>query len=173
MMARLTHNEWTRLNALALDLHRAPDVPRLLEILRGSLPGLIGRDCRLDYELEAHPSQPPCPEGVLRLGPFALRCDGTLSAAQRLILRHVAEHTAIAWDRAAPASLVTSQHPAYGTLTRRQREVLHLLLRDLSNAEIAAELHISPRTVEKHVAALCQRFAVQGRHGFTKNSFAA
>ena len=42
-------------------------------------------------------------------------------------------------------------------LTRRQADVLDGLMADLSNAEIAARLHLSAKTVEKHVSALLAR----------------
>ena len=42
---------------------------------------------------------------------------------------------------------------SYG-ITVREHEILLLLAQRLSNREIAARLHLSPRTVEKHVASL-------------------
>ncbi len=50
-------------------------------------------------------------------------------------------------------------------LTRRQADVLDGLLADLTNAEIAARLHLSVKTVEKHVGALLARFGVRTRQG--------
>jgi ATP/maltotriose-dependent transcriptional regulator MalT len=46
-------------------------------------------------------------------------------------------------------------------LTRRQMEVLALLT--LSNADIAARLHISPKTVEHHVSAILGKLEVETR----------
>jgi DNA-binding NarL/FixJ family response regulator len=39
-------------------------------------------------------------------------------------------------------------------VTVREYEILRLLAQRLSNREIATRLHLSPRTVEKHVASL-------------------
>ena len=39
-------------------------------------------------------------------------------------------------------------------LTERQVEILALLIEDLSNTEISARLHISPKTADHHVSAI-------------------
>jgi DNA-binding CsgD family transcriptional regulator len=48
-------------------------------------------------------------------------------------------------------------------LTNRQVEVLKLLIEGLSNAEIAARLHISPKTAEHHVSAVLAKLNVSSR----------
>ena len=48
-------------------------------------------------------------------------------------------------------------------LTRRQAEVLQLVVAGLRNEEIADELVLSRRTVEKHVEQLCARLGVRTR----------
>jgi DNA-binding NarL/FixJ family response regulator len=48
-------------------------------------------------------------------------------------------------------------------LSRREREVLDLLLDNLSNKEIAARLFVSERTVKFHVSNLLSKFGVQRR----------
>ena len=48
-------------------------------------------------------------------------------------------------------------------LTERQRQVAHALERGLSNAEIAAELGISPRTVKAHCDSLRRKLVVRKR----------
>jgi DNA-binding NarL/FixJ family response regulator len=53
--------------------------------------------------------------------------------------------------------------PGVGRLSRREREVLDLLLRNLSNKEIAAELTISARTAKFHVSNLLAKHGVRRR----------
>ncbi len=48
-------------------------------------------------------------------------------------------------------------------LTNRQLQVLELLTEQLTNAEIAARLHISPKTVDHHVSAVLARLEVASR----------
>jgi DNA-binding CsgD family transcriptional regulator/tetratricopeptide (TPR) repeat protein len=55
----------------------------------------------------------------------------------------------------------TRAHPA--GLTRRESEVLHGLTRGLSNAELAAELFLSERTVEHHVSNVLGKLGVSTR----------
>jgi DNA-binding NarL/FixJ family response regulator len=51
----------------------------------------------------------------------------------------------------------------HDTLTPRQREVLQLAAEGKTNAEIAARLNISQRTVENHRATLMQRLGLQNQ----------
>ena len=48
-------------------------------------------------------------------------------------------------------------------LSRREQEVLSLLLENLANKEIAERLHIAERTVEFHVSHLLAKFGVRRR----------
>jgi len=48
-------------------------------------------------------------------------------------------------------------------ITRRDQEVLKLLVQGCSNKEIAAELGISPRTVKQHLRTLFLRAGI--KHG--------
>lgn len=50
-----------------------------------------------------------------------------------------------------------------GRLTRREAEVLGLLVQGLSNKQIAAALWVSDRTVERHITGLYRKLGVQRR----------
>jgi DNA-binding CsgD family transcriptional regulator len=74
--------------------------------------------------------------------------------------------------RAAGAPTRTSRtaHPVPPELRRlgvtaREAEVLALVVEHLTNADIAARLHLSPRTVESHVANLLAKTGTTDRAG--------
>lgn len=67
-------------------------------------------------------------------------------------------HKALAASQAQPASGAARQR--IDALTPRERDVLLALVRGGSNREIAADLDLSPRTVEMHRASMMARLGV-------------
>lgn len=65
-------------------------------------------------------------------------------------------------DRLPPRPRASTRKNPFG-LTNRQLEILALLVEGLSNADIAARLHISPKTADHHVSAVLQHLDVSSR----------
>jgi DNA-binding NarL/FixJ family response regulator len=65
--------------------------------------------------------------------------------------------------RNPPAAAPPSQPPAVAELTPREREVLGLLARGLSNSEICDRLVISDATTKTHVARILQKLDLRDR----------
>ena len=92
----------------------------------------------------------------LRLGRASTACRTLLKAAGHPAPRRRAAEAAL------PATL------AARGVTAREAEVLDLLADRLSNREIAERLVLSPRTVEKHVAALLAKLGAPDRAGLAR-----
>ncbi len=84
---------------------------------------------------------------------------GAAPAAARLRRQMRARGT-----RAIPRGPIAETRASPAGLTRRQSQVLALVIEGLSNAEIAGRLCISPRTIEHHVSAIMTRLDVSTRH---------
>lgn len=59
--------------------------------------------------------------------------------------------------------LARQEHRPFAELTDREREVLDLMARGQNNQEIAAELHISPKTVSNHVSHIFNKMGAADR----------
>ena len=92
----------------------------------------------------------------LRLGRASAACRALLKSAGHAAPRRRAA------DAGLPAALVAAG------VTAREAEVLDLLADRLSNREIAGRLFVSPRTVEKHVAALLAKLDARDRGGLAR-----
>lgn len=73
-----------------------------------------------------------------------------------------------------PASASAVVHPAsevaeeLALLTPAERQVLALIGECRTTKEIAAQLYISPRTVDTHRARACKKLGLRGNHALTK-----
>jgi predicted ATPase/DNA-binding CsgD family transcriptional regulator len=82
----------------------------------------------------------------------------SLMLAETLSLAHGLSKGCDTGERAG-----SPQPAALGGLSERETEVLRLVARGQSNAEIATELVLSVRTVEKHVANIYAKIGARGR----------
>ncbi len=77
-------------------------------------------------------------------------------------------------DRAIEAYLDKERGQAadpYGTLTPREREVLHLTIEGLTSAQTAERLGISPRTAEVHRANILHKLGLRGQADLVRYAY--
>ncbi|MFI6853239.1 response regulator [Streptomyces sp. NPDC050416] len=79
------------------------------------------------------------------------------------ITRRLVERYASSATRTAPGSPPPAVHRDLAVLTPREREVLTLMGRGLSNAELARELTLSEATVKTHVARIFAKLSLRDR----------
>ena len=65
--------------------------------------------------------------------------------------------------RRAPGAANDEHEEGLGSLTAREREVLNLLARGLSNRDIAEELVITNKTVKNHLSRIYEKIGVHSR----------
>jgi LuxR family maltose regulon positive regulatory protein len=112
------------------------------------------------------------PEGYVRFfldegGPAVALLRGFCRAPGPPRLHQVAQTLLEALDASSPEAgkNTPAARPALiEPLTRRQREVLRLLVEGLSAPEIAQELVVAPSTVRSHLKAIYRKLEVHGRH---------
>jgi non-specific serine/threonine protein kinase len=74
-------------------------------------------------------------------------------------------------DASPPAAAAAPVTPPAGGLSRRETEVLRLVAGGLSNQEIAGDLALSVRTVERHITNLYGKIGARGRADATAFAF--
>lgn len=124
------------------DLCRSADIwpeDYLFAALAAGASGFLLKDVRAEQLLEA----------VLAVSRGEGRLDPAITGT---VVKHFRQHSGPTPGRLAPQSL-----------TGREQEVLSLLTKGMSNAEIAAELHVAPRTVKTHVATVLAKLGVLDR----------
>jgi DNA-binding NarL/FixJ family response regulator len=85
----------------------------------------------------------------------------TVAAGEALLAPAVTRRLVERFVRRPPADRVAEQR--FGELTERELEVLKLIARGLSNAEIGAELFLSEATVKTHVTRILGKLGLRDR----------
>jgi DNA-binding NarL/FixJ family response regulator len=85
----------------------------------------------------------------------------TVAAGEALLAPSVTRRLIDAY--VSPGAAAAEPSAALESLTAREREVLELLARGMSNAEIAAELIVGEATIKTHVANVLMKLAVRDR----------
>jgi DNA-binding NarL/FixJ family response regulator len=85
-----------------------------------------------------------------------------VAAGEALLSPGITKHLIEAFVR-RPAETVESDSPTIDVLTDREREVLSLVAKGLSNAEIGSQLYVSPATVKTHVARILTKLGARDR----------
>jgi len=71
-------------------------------------------------------------------------------------------------NRATRASSLRSQKTGLDLLTEAERRILKLIAEQKTSKQIAAELFISPRTVDNHRANICEKLQIHGSNALLK-----
>jgi DNA-binding CsgD family transcriptional regulator len=111
------------------------------------------------------------PEGsTLRVSVSPCRSASGESLGRLLLLRDVSMEKRVHIDlseavarRVAGLADPVASHAETEILTRREREILGLIVDGLTNAEIAGRLHVSQNTVASHVKNLYSKIQVRSR----------
>jgi len=86
-----------------------------------------------------------------------------VAAGEALLAPSVTRRLIEEFARQPAPALSGPAPPELGSLTEREREVLVLLARGLTNAEIARRLHVGDATVKTHVAHVLDKLDVRDR----------
>jgi DNA-binding CsgD family transcriptional regulator len=120
----------------------------------------------LDLGLSAHQSR--FRSGVILRGHDAVDFSERDRAVLELLRPHLRAREAMANLRRRIVESASSPDadgavPTRGSLTNREREIVHLVATGKTNAQIAAELWVTPGTVKKHLENVYAKLGVSSR----------
>jgi len=169
-MPALPDDDWTRLCDLLYALHSADTPEEARHHLQRSLPAVLRQPCHLETGVgldgRSGSNGSDLVEGKesrRRIGDCVLALDREPDERAVRVLDLLVPHLELVCRRLKRYGPPRDPQGRRLRLTRRQEQVLALLLEGGSNAEIAYELEISARTVEKHVASLMRACGVGSR----------
>ncbi len=87
----------------------------------------------------------------------------SVASGDAVVAPRVTRSLLSAFARDLPEAPQPGRDDAVGSLTEREREVLLLVARGLSNAEIAAELVVGETTVKSHVSKMLEKLGLRDR----------
>jgi DNA-binding CsgD family transcriptional regulator len=91
--------------------------------------------------------------------------------ASRLRTADAEGKIAVIFEEARPSEIAPLIVDAYG-LTKREGEIIRLVLRGLSTAEVSNELYITPNTVRDHFKSIFDKVGVRSRRELVAGIFA-
>lgn len=109
-----------------------------------------------------HEAGPPVRAGADPVARTRSLLDDAAAAADTLGMTRLARLAAAAIET-APAPVAPSPPAGLRDLSRRELDVLRLLVRGATNHEIGAALYLSPDTVRKHTITIYRKLDVRGR----------
>jgi ATP/maltotriose-dependent transcriptional regulator MalT len=98
---------------------------------------------------------------------ISAECHDELALTDPLVQQQPIEHgprISIVGGQSVPAE----DPEAFEALTKREREIARYVAGGLTNPEIASELHLSPRTVEHHVASILRKLELPNRRALVR-----
>jgi DNA-binding CsgD family transcriptional regulator len=163
-LAELAGNsEGDRTRAVAMLAHGRVRAARGDEQARADFQAAVESFSLLGLALEAAQARVALARALASHAPAAAVVEArvALETFERLgAIRDANVAAALLRELGAPAR---SFPKGYGTLTRRETEVLSLLAEGCSNADIAERLYISRRTAEHHVARILSKLGLRNR----------
>lgn len=177
--ARRRGREWM---AHSMDIYFCPELKDLRNVVHAQRPGwlLLGQGLD-DYDLRAavtvgRAARPDLRFGILGAADDWQRCESWLRRGCDAYLdvsagvRHVAQSLRLAGnlnvcvvDRVFHQALRSRRLDPLPSLTRRESQVLDLLIQGLGNRDIAAVLHVTENTVEYHMRHLLLKLGARSR----------
>ena len=116
------------------------EAPAVAEALRAGASGYLPKGCPIDVLVNA-----------IRV----------VAGGNSMVVPPVSRH--LLAGRAPAGDPSPERHPAIASLTSRELEVMQLIAEGLPNADIAAKLYLSERTVKSHVHRLLRKLGLRER----------